>query len=660
LGVAVRLDRWLDHLPPWLAWGAVVSTGLYEPMEAALMAAPLAAAGIAEARRWEAGRFRRWLEAGALLFFLWDLSRGAGVFTTAVHTLFLLAGLRLALPRERPQQRQLLLMGFLLFLTSAMGPSDPGFLVWALAWLTAAAAVLLSQSWEDSAALRRGSRQRPPLGRTPLWALGAALFGAALFVVLPRASLGLRPAAFFGLGTQAGQAGLSDRLDLAGAGPVQPNPTVVLRIVSPSATLATDPAWRHGLRLLRGVVLETARGARWEMAADTPRMPAPEDASGGPDTWQAEFFLSPTPRGILPLPYGTDAIANPPVPIRSGWGASLRWRFPVARSLPLQVAWLKDAAPSLVEGRLTPRRWAELTALPAEDEAARRWSLRLAPGILPAAELARTLEAALRTWRYTLDNPSGGAANPLEDFLDRTQAGHCEYFASAMALMLRARGVPARVVNGYRLGPWIAEGGYFRVSQDQAHSWVEYWDQGAWHVADPTPAAPPTSAEGGAVPGLAARWLDALTFRWDRYVVRFSSQDQLAGLDWFQRRAAAWHWHGPGRAGLAALVLLGLLAAAWRTRRRWRSGPASPDRVKALRPLLARLRRRLPPQTGETARAWLLRLAAQRPERREPLLRLADAVDAEAYGGSSNSAASTLAKAEAAAWRGWKPRSPSK
>ena len=124
-----------------------------------------------------------------------------------------------------------------------------------------------------------------------------------------------------------------------------------------------------------------------------------------------------------------------------------------------------------------------------------------------------------------------------------------------------------------------------------------------------------------------------------------------------QRRALAWHGRGPGRAGLVSLAVLGLLAAAWRTRRRWRTAPASPDRVKALRPLLARLRRRLPPQTGETARAWLLRLAAQRPERREPLLRLADAVDAAAYGKAASGAASTLAKAEAAAWRGWKPTS---
>ena len=153
------------------------------------------------------------------------------------------------------------------------------------------------------------------------------------------------------------------------------------------------------------------------------------------------------------------------------------------------------------------------------------------------------LERALRQFRYTLDNPSGQAANPLEDFLERTQAGHCEYFASAMALMLRARGVPARVVNGFRLGPWIPEGGYFRVSQDQAHSWVEYWDQGRWHVADPTPAGAGQGPRGRPLGlGILTRWLDTLRYHWDRHVVRFSDQDQVAGLSWLQARIQGWEW----------------------------------------------------------------------------------------------------------------------
>ncbi len=661
--MALRWQRWLDHLPPWLAWGAAASTGVYDPGEIALMALPLVAAAGVEALRRDLSPVRRWLEAGALGFFVFDLFQGRGIFPVAIHTLFLLTGLRLALPRERPQRRQLLLMGFLLFLTSAVSTTDLEFLAWALGWLLAAMAVLLQQSWEASAALRPGVAQPPPFRRIPLWALGAFAFGSAFFLVLPRISLGIRPVPFLGISSGFGQAGLSDHLDLTGQGPIQPNPEVVLRIIPPpDRGRARDPRWAEGLGLLRGVVLESVQGFRWEVSEATPEasLPTPlADIRPPGDLRQAEFFLSPSPRGILPLPYGLLGIERPPVPLRRGSGASLRWRYPTPRTLPLQVGWRPEQE-GPAEPRLGPTRWALLTHLGPEHEAARRWSLRLAPLILPAPDLARTLETALRGWRYTLDNPSGRAANPLEDFLDRTQAGHCEYYASAMALMLRARGVPARVVNGYRLGPWIPEGGYYRVSQDEAHSWVEYWNQGRWHVADPTPAAPAASAEGGPGLGLLSRWADALRYRWDRYVVRFSDQDQQAGFGWIRDRLSGWSWRWtpPGRGALAALSGIVALWLLWRTRASWWVRPPGPDRIRALRPLLVRLRRTVPPQAGETARAWLLRLGDRRPERQEALRALADAVDAEAYGEAPQGPAAALARAEAEAWRRWRPTSP--
>jgi transglutaminase-like putative cysteine protease len=323
------------------------------------------------------------------------------------------------------------------------------------------------------------------------------------------------------------------------------------------------------------------------------------------------------------------------------------------RTVPIQVRWNPEDLQ--FERRLSPRRLALLTALAPEHEAARRWSLRLAPGTLPVPALVRTLETALRGFRYTLDNPSGRAANPLEDFLDRTQAGHCEYFASAMALMLRARGVPARVLNGYRLGPWIPEGGYFRVSQDQAHSWVEFWDEGQWLRADPTPAAPAGSGASAAGLGALSRWLDALSYRWERYVVRFSDQDQQAGITWIQERWQGWEWHWKKPPAGFSWTMAGLIIAwaAWRTRGYWQPAPKGPGRIRALRPLVNAVRRRSPPRPGDTARTWLLRLADHRPERLAALQHLADAVDADAYG-HGNTTASVLARAEAVAWRGWK------
>ncbi len=652
MGLSLRWVPWSDHLPLWVALGATVATGVYEYGELVLMVLPLVAAAVVQALRWDLDRHRRWLEIGALLLFLGNLARGHGIFPVAVQTLFVLAGARLALPRESAQRRQLLLIGFLLFLTTAIAGTDVLFLFWMLAWSCAATLALLQQAWEPSAALRPGPPSPPPLARVPLWLGIAALFGAGFFVILPRLSLGLRPALLAGAARGLGQAGMSDRLDLSGGSPIEPNPEVALRIAPPPGVdPVADPQWARGLALLRGITLEAVQGFRWEPALQTP--PIYRVKTWSPSLRRAEFLYTPSAHGILALPAGLTALEPAELPLAPGPGGSLRWRYSRARTAPVTASW--DPEPTwFPEPRLTPRRLELLTHLESGHDAARRASLRFAPGILPTPRLAQALEAALRSFRYTLENPSGTAANPLEDFLERSQAGHCEYFASALALMLRARGVPARVVNGYRLGPWIAEGGYFRVSQNEAHSWVEYWHEGRWWTADPTPAGPAGAAGGTPSFGALERWLDALRYRWERYVVRFSDQDQLSGLAWFQGHAPSWEWRGwaPSRPLLGALGLAALAWTLWRTRSRWRPRPAGPGRIRALAPLLARTRRLAAPHSGETARAWLLRLGELRPDRRDPLTALADAVDAEAYGGTGQAAAQ--AKAEAQAWRGWK------
>jgi transglutaminase-like putative cysteine protease len=652
----MRWGRWLDHLPLWLALGATISAGIYEPGDLLLMAGPLVAAGVVQAFRWDVGRYHRWLEVGALLFFLGDLARGHGLFTVAIHTLFVLAGVRLVLPREPSHRRQLLLMGFLLFLTTAIGATDVLFLLWTLAWACAATLALLQQSWEPSAALGRGTLARPPYALVPWWVGASVLFGAGFFVIMPRLSLGLRPALIFGART-LGQAGLGERLDLSAGGPIEPNPEVAIRIAPPAGLdPSTNPQWLRGLDLLRGVTLEALQGARWEPINHTP--PTAFLPAWGLGARQAEFLYTPSLHGILALPAGLVRLDPPGLPVIEGPGASLRWRFLRARPLPVTITW-NPGQSGFLEPRLSPRRLELLTRLGPEHEAARRASFRFAPDILPVPQLVQSLEAALQRFTYTLDNPSGQAANPLEDFLERTQAGHCEYFASAQALMLRARGVPARVVNGYRLGPWIPEGGYFRVSQNEAHSWVEYWHEGRWRTSDPTPRGPAAMASGPLGLGAFDRWLDALRYRWDRYVVRYSDQDQQTGLAWIQGHLQdwEWRWRAPSKAALGTLGLAVLGWLLWRSRPWW-PAPAGLGQIRALRPLVARTRATAPAEPGDTARTWLLRLGTLRPERLEALRALADAVDAQAYG-SGNAAASAQAKAEAAAWRGWKAPTPS-
>ena len=654
----MRLAPWIDHIPPWLAYGAVVSTGVYEPAELAFMAVPLLFAALAGWRRWELGSWRRAFELLALACLLGLGWVRIGMVPTIVAMLFLLCGIRLSLPRDLGQRRQLLLMSFLVWITTAISTFEVDFLAWSILWVAGAGLVLMQQAWEGSARLRGGPLQEAPWRRVPGWTLGAVLLAAGFFSILPRITLGFRAFPWGVAGLTSARAGLSDSLDPGETGSIAPSGELVLRVVPRSPEGVREAA---SLALLRGLALESLDGQRWEASPDTP--PAPYRrlgawAGGIPGRIDLEYFVAPSPSGILPLPYGRLWLAPPAgMPIVEGRGGSLHWLFPSRRAIPLQLA----LEPSADRPEPPPDRERRvlLTSVGKGTESAERYGRRLVPGELPARETAQRLARALRTFDYTLDNPSGNAANPLQDFLERTHAGHCEYFASALALMLRYRGIPARVVNGYRLGPWIPEGGYWLVTQNEAHSWVEYFDEaaGAWRVADATPAAPPAGLD---IPGIwtaVQRWVDAVRFRWDRHVVRFSDQDQMAGLEWVRTRLSRLPDWRPGRGTRFSVLgagLAGLAAwAAWRARigKRGARRPGRPPGPNLLKPLLKAAGQPFQPSTGETMRRWLLRLSWRLPERADAMARLADEADAVAYGGGDPGRLKELVKLEARIWR---------
>ncbi|HJW08961.1 MAG TPA: DUF3488 and transglutaminase-like domain-containing protein, partial [Holophagaceae bacterium] len=650
----MRYARWLDHLPVWLAYGAVATTGIYEPWEIIIMALPVVLAALVELLRMDLGRWRRSLEILALVLVALDFLVHRGFFGTVVHTLFLLCGLRLALPREAAQRRQLLLMGFLLFLTTAISTADLAFLAWALLWLGGAATVLLQLSWEHSASLRRGPTLRPPYGRVPLWSMSALCIAAGFFLILPRLTLGWRPLPSLGAAMSGLQAGLSDRVDLSEAGRIQANGEVVMRVIPPAGLDATRlQQLPQQLAYFRGLALERVNGMVWGPAEGTPTMALDDTGGGaahGPDAITLELYMAPSLQRLLALPYGTTAISMPYLSRpRRGQGGTLLLPFTAAQGAPVKVLWRPSLSQRIWEAPPLERRKAFLTQLGPEHAAA----LRAGRGWVSAGATTRQavaqLVARLQGFSYTLDNPSGTAANPLEDFLERTKAGHCEFFASSLALMLRARGIPSRVVSGYRLGPWVPEGGYFLVTQNEAHAWVEYWDDAdrRWHMADASPVGGPTIAEGFSA--TMDRWADVLRFRWNRYVVRFSDEDQQSGLGKMKDLATGWRWQWRRPSALAGWALA-LAALAWGVfrLRRWRaSGPAAlrtPQGVRELKPLLARTRAEAPPFEGETLRAWLLRLATLRPERAGPLAHLADAAERFAYGAGDPAALRALAR----------------
>jgi hypothetical protein len=148
-------------------------------------------------------------------------------------------------------------------------------------------------------------------------------------------------------------------------------------------------------------------------------------------------------------------------------------------------------------------------------------------GATTAYERAALLERFLRdSYRYSLDVGTDNSENPVEEFLFVRKTGYCEHYASAMVLMLRTLGIPARLVTGFLIGEWNDFGGYYTVRQQDAHAWVEvFFPQSGWIVFDPTPniaAAPPNP-----LLAMAGRIVDSVRLRWYRYVIQYSLGDQV-------------------------------------------------------------------------------------------------------------------------------------
>ncbi|MGI8469255.1 MAG: transglutaminaseTgpA domain-containing protein [Pyrinomonadaceae bacterium] len=142
---------------------------------------------------------------------------------------------------------------------------------------------------------------------------------------------------------------------------------------------------------------------------------------------------------------------------------------------------------------------------------------------------ARAIENYLQTnFGYTLELKAGGD-EPLADFLFNVKEGHCEYFATAMAIMLRTQGVATRVVNGFQQGEYNETADVYVVRQRDAHSWVEVYfpKENAWIPFDPTPSAGKFSENAGQ--NFAAKinkYAEALETFWIQYVVSYDNQEQ--------------------------------------------------------------------------------------------------------------------------------------
>ncbi|HEX9622636.1 MAG TPA: transglutaminaseTgpA domain-containing protein [Polyangiaceae bacterium] len=487
------------------------------------------------------------------------LSLGGPVIELAVEFAAALQVIRLATRRGAAHDQQVIVLALLHLVAGtvlggglAYGLCFLGFLV-----VAPGALVLSHLRREVEGNYRQGARDRTGLpvdvprilrsrrvigrsflGFTCLLSVPIFLFTAVLFVLFPRVGLSLL---LLNQGNPARMVGFSDRVDLGGVGRLRSDPTIAMRVEYPG--LGDDPPPRLAL-YLRGTGFDTYDGRAWSRSIQPPRHPTQYGADvivTRPANRKRDLCLKielePIEPRVVFLPQDTVALSLPSaaVPrighqptVTAGPEGEFRYRSPDERGLLYHAFIGGRAGPALA---LMPEDRARYLTLPRDigervATLARRW----VRGKHDSLAQAQAIESRLRTeYRYDLDSPSGNAGNPLEHFLFESRRGHCEFYSTAMAVLLRTLGIPARNVTGFIGGTYNRFGAYYAVRQGDAHSWVEVFVDGlGWTRFDPTPPANavPQSEINGAL-AFVRDLLEAAAQRWNRNVVGYDLKQQV-------------------------------------------------------------------------------------------------------------------------------------
>ncbi|MFK2876579.1 transglutaminase TgpA family protein [Rhodanobacter hydrolyticus] len=468
--------------------------------------------------------------------------------------------------------------------------------------------------------LEPGRRVPAPLWRELLPGMGLLAVALPLamlaFLLVPRLSSPL-----WGAPNSAEQrSGLADNMTPSGF-------TQLLVDNSPALRVSFEgPPPPPDQRYFRAYVMDQYDGVSWAYrdAADEP--PAALEAAHG---IRYRINLEPTRQRVLP---------TLDVPLSAPPDASLRRDRVVVADKPVD---------KLLDYTLTSATAYRLEPQPGGDQA--RW-LELPDGFNPrtlalgqswrkqyGSDDAAIVQAALALFhdggfRYTLA-PAPLGRDAMDDFLFDTHEGFCEHYSSAFTVLMRAAGIPARVVTGYQGGYWNAMGSYLLVRNSDAHAWSEVWLTGrGWVRVDPTAAVRPqridfgaaAAAPGGQLPWYQSGWLQSMRNRWD--IVNRWWNLGVNGFDALRQRSLLKPF-GVGETETSTLV--GLLAAssvlamliglAWVWRRR-----EPEDAVRAaLRGLEHKLARMgVVRARGEGPRDFLQRAARVLPTQRERLIKL--------------------------------------
>ena len=547
-----------------LGLSALMLGTTFSPLESLLLVVAFVASWFAEPPLLDRPWYSRFWNVAAIVVLLIQIARGIGgeaALTVGVQYAAFLQISRLSHRKSAADYQQITILAFLHLIAGTVLSAGLdyavvffGFVVvmpWMLA-LTHIRKELETQHGADTPMLRGELESRefatPAFfGGTTLLAVPLFVLTATMFFAFPRVGFGFL--SNLGSRTQS-VAGFGDDVELGGFGTIRDDPTVVMR-VKPRDRPDT-PQQSIPIRL-RGTSFDRYNEGRWSRTQSTGaalsrlqdeyivfRPPLPEDQA-------YEIILDPMEEAVLFLPEGTVALRVPPA-LRSG---RVRYRrINHAPGLDIRYGGRVDA-PLTYTAHVAPKRRGFAEKIPP---ALRKRYVEVPEGYERIAALAREVvsgatnpnaqaqlvERYLRgngNFRYTLDQPDTGGKDPLHVFLFEAKAGHCEYFSTAMAIMMRSLGLPARNVTGFLGADYNPYGGYYAVRNGNAHSWVEVLINGQWVTYDPTPASGQVFASPSGLVVKLRQMMDAMRVRWADYIVEYNIRDQAKAL----QRLSAWY-----------------------------------------------------------------------------------------------------------------------
>jgi transglutaminase-like putative cysteine protease len=482
---------------------------------------------------------------------------------------------------SRNQRDQLVLLTisyFLMFasLLSERGPLTIAYLV-LLVWIATVALVQVGRRGEflPYAATGRVS------GRLLLHAMPITI---ALFVLFPRL-----PGPLWAIpgSTSSGATGLSDTMSPGDITNLGLSDEIAFRVEFESQVpRASDLYWR-------GPALADFNGRTWSIPQGTrrgERVAATVEYRGPPTTYQVA--LEPNGRGwAFALDMPREWSGNNRLRMGSDYQLGMFFAEPGTRRLTYRVTSHVDYSAREPLNAAERAMFRELP--PGSNPRARALAESWLEDRPSAATVVERAMEYLRSepFLYTLTPPALGA-HPVDEFLFETREGFCEHYASALTFLLRAAGVPARVVLGYQGGELNALGGYYIIRQSDAHAWTEAWleDEG-WVRVDGVAAVAPervalgfdSSGSGGATAvaaALRASWtrpfalfLDTVNTRWQQWVIGYGPELQRTlleslGFDGLRRAQRSAVLFGLAVIATVALLLGVSLYLSWRQRER--------------------------------------------------------------------------------------------